>query len=120
MVVRHHHHIIAVLLLAPTFLPQSRGALKVCSTPSAAHAAFPPGLPHEEKSRVKVEHQGRQSSYHSQVTMAKGKTSTAASSATPKIETASPVESPHPALDQPKLDEVTISSLLVSAFCRMH
>ena len=50
--------------------------------------------------------------------MAKDKTSSsAASPGTPKIETASPVESPHPVLDQPKLDEGYDSpSLLVSAF----
>ena len=49
--------------------------------------------------------------------MAKDKTSSAASSAAPKIETASPVESPHPVLDQPKLDEGYDSpSLLWSAF----
>ena len=49
--------------------------------------------------------------------MAKDKTSSAAASpGTPKIETASPVESP-PNLDQPKLDEGYDSpSLLVSAF----
>ena len=49
--------------------------------------------------------------------MAKDKTSSVASSAASKVETASPVESPHPVLDQPKIDECSDSpSMLVSVF----